>query len=211
MRESILRHRRKLVALGLLAAGVAWASPWDIDMIDGVSSKAYEWRMLPARPEGTVQRESAWLKRPKASIAYQNAYVEQADRTTPEGQALTSPLSGGEDDVARGKRLFGVTCAPCHGAEGRGGGAVTTNDPTANPPIRRYPVPAPLLSGAGAVSAQRSDGYIYLTIRNGGAVMPAYGSSLTEEERWSIVAYIRTLDGGAYVPPAPPTTAGTPE
>jgi mono/diheme cytochrome c family protein len=204
MRSDWMRPRN-LVVGGLLVATAAYASPWDIDMIDGVNFKAYEWKMRTP-PEGSVQRESPTRPRPLHVGSYQDQAIAQFDRTTPEGQALVNPYPVNDATVAQGKRLFGVYCTPCHGPEGKGGGAVTYNDPAKD--IRRFPVPAPLLSGPGAVTAQRSDGYVYLALRNGGAVMPGYGLATTDAERWAIVAYIRTLDGGAFVPPPDTTDAG---
>lgn len=205
--------RKKKVWLafgGLLVAGIAWASPWDIDMIDSRAFKAYEWHMRPSIPEGSVQRPSGTLARPGGVGTYQNDYIPAGDRLAPTTDAMANPYPVDTKVTAQGEHLFQVSCAPCHGVEGKGGGPVTQNDPANN--IKRFPIPAPLLSGAGAVTKSRSDGYLYYTIRNGGALMPAYGISLTDRERWSIVAYLRTLEGNTYVPPAPvaPTTTGTP-
>lgn len=184
--------RKGLVLGGLLLAGAAWASPWDIDMVDAYMFKAFEWKMrMP--PVGVVPRDSMSAPRPKADGFYQNAKITNADRTTDAGKALTDPYPVNEATVATGKKMFSTYCQPCHGPEGKGGGPVTHNDPSAD--IRRFPVPAPMLSGPGAATAHRSDGYIYLTIRNGGAVMPPYAIALTDAERWSVVEYIRTLDG----------------
>ncbi|MFZ5478756.1 MAG: c-type cytochrome [Myxococcota bacterium] len=191
-----------LFAAGLATAGLAWASPWDIDMIDSTMFKAYEWKMRPGIPAGSVQRASPppSAPRPGEAGAYQGDYFAKIDRFT-QGDALTNPWAADPAIVEIGKARFAASCAPCHGPEGKGGGPVTHNDPEKK--IARYPVPAPLLSGAGNVSAIRSDGYIYGTIRHGGAVMPAYGIALTDKERWAVVAYIRTLEGAQY-------TKGTP-
>lgn len=183
-------HSRWLI-LGALAAfsTAAWAFPWDIDMVDSTFLRAFEWKMLPL-PEGTVST---------------NRYVAQHERNTPEGQALTSPYPSTDATVATGQKMFFSYCAPCHGQDGKGGAEVMRNDPANG--IKRFPVPAPVLSGPGAISALRSDGYIYLTIRNGGAIMPAYYYAMEDEEMWAVVAYIRTLDGARFTPPpaAPPT------
>lgn len=170
-----------------LASLPAAAFPWDIDMVDAYFLRGYEWAMM-SLPEGVVS---------------QDLYVDNADRMTPEGQALTNPYGeASEATIAQGERMFNVYCAACHGAEGRGGAEVMRNDPTKG--INRYPVPAPMLSGVGNVTSMRTDGYIYLTIRNGAAVMPGYSQAMYDHEMWSIVSYIRTLEGAAYVPPAPP-------
>jgi len=46
-----------------------------------------------------------------------------------------------------------------------------------------------------AQPSQRSDGYLYATIRNGGVVMPAYADAMSVEERWQVVLYLRKLQG----------------
>jgi len=169
--------------------------------------------MAPARVEGTVQRPSGTVTRASGNGHYQNDYIAAGDRMAPGVDDMHSPYPTDDKTVAQGEHLFQVSCAPCHGIKGEGNGPVTYNKPSDDPKkaIRRFMMPAPLLSGEGAASALRSDGYIYYTIRNGGVGMPMYGISLTDEERWSVVTYIRTLEGAAYKPPEPaPSTTTTP-
>lgn len=185
------RLKWALAGLGLLASSTAMAFPWDIDMVDAYFYRGYEWAMMNL-PDGVVSRD---------------LYVANADRMTPAGQAMENPYGAPTAaTLEQGERMFNVYCATCHGAEGKGGAEVMRNDPTKG--IRRYPVPAPMLSGTGSISKSRSDGYIYLTIRNGAAVMPGYNQAMYDHEMWSIVSYIRTLEGAAYVPPAPPPNEG---
>jgi mono/diheme cytochrome c family protein len=195
---------------GMVVAGLAWASPWDIDMIDSAGFKAYEWKMPNARVEGTVPRPQGAIVRAGGTGSYQNDYIPQHDRLAADVDSLKNPYPVDDAVLAKGKEQFQITCAPCHGAEGKGGGPVTQNKPNDDitKAIRRFPMPAPLLSGQGSVSSLRSDGYLYLTIRNGGVAMPKYGLSLTDQERWGIIAYIRTLEGAAWTPPAEPATPG---
>lgn len=184
-----LRHlgAAAIMGVGLLASGSAMAFPWDWDMVDAQYFRAYEWAMSNL-PEGAVT---------------QDRYVANANRMTPEGQALVNPLASPSNaDMAVGKRMFTVYCQTCHGVDGKGGAPVTKNDPANN--VKRYPVPPPMLSGQGAITAMRSDGYLYLTIRNGGSIMPRYGSAMNDHEIWATVAYIRTLEGATYQAPAQP-------
>lgn len=215
-RKKIARY---VVASLLLGGGVAWASPWDIDMIDAVMFKAYEWNMKP-QPKDSVARFADSAPRPRAAGYYQNAAVPEYSRldvaTT---DSLTDPYAKDTNHVETGKKLFAVNCAPCHGQEGAGGGPVTYND--AEKGIRRFPMVAPNLSGDASRVKTLSDGFLYLTIRNGGAGsagaskdrssveaaigagMPAYGPLLTDAERWAVVAYIRTLPNAAQPMPSP--------
>lgn len=197
-----LRRYRWWALGGLLVAGLAVASPWDIDMVDSRAVRAYERPMRAPYPPGVVQRADGAIPEALPSGSYQNDHVRQGDRTNAAvTDVMQNPYPVDQAALEKGERLFQVSCAPCHGINGKGDGPVTRNDPANG--LKRYPIPAPLLSGPGAVTASRSDGYIYLTIRNGGALMPAYGISLTDRERWAIVAWLRTLDGASYSPPAP--------
>lgn len=212
--RNLAKKRSFWVVAGLLAAGAATASPWDIDMTDSRALKAYGWRMMPPKPEGTLFRPSGAVERAKPAGYYQNDYVAPGDRMSPGTDTMVSPYGAGEAQIKTGKRMFEVSCQPCHGRSGTGNGPVTKYDPANG--FNRFPIPAPALSGEGAVSAKRSDGWLYLTIRNGGTAMPQYGVSLTDAERWAVVSYIRTLPGAAWVdapqaPLAPPAPTPSPQ
>lgn len=159
---------------------------WFTDMMDAETVKAYE---VPMRDpaEGSVSRTF----RP-----YGEAYGQSLTRMTPEGQALKNPYDTRDAGfMAQGEWSFGVYCAPCHGARAEGNGPVTQNKP--NEGQHRFQMPAPALvgdKGSLRLNPLATDGYLYLTIRNGGAIMPSYGVQLSDEEIWGIVAHLRKLD-----------------
>jgi len=74
-------------------------------------------------------------------------------------------------------------CATCHGVEGRGDGVLAAS---LNPP------PADLT--ADHVD-DHSDGDLFWWITYGieQTAMPAFGSVLTEEERWTVIHFVRSL------------------
>jgi len=150
------------------------------DMMDGQNVKAYE-RTMVGLPEGVISRDR---------------YVENHDRRTDEGKALTHGYTVDEAFIDNGEWNFATYCAPCHDADGSGMGPVTDGSLGA-----RFNPPGAPLAGDYAVSKSYTDGYIYLTIRNGSAIMPGYGWAMSDQEMWATVEYIRTLDGAAYVPP----------
>lgn len=188
MRErGVHRSAPGLFALAsLCVAPSAWAFPWNVDMVDSDTVKAYEQVMAPL-PEGVVAQEN--LLTP---IGYRRAYVREA----PEGQALTPRAMGLEIDLgaekvlANGQRMYDIYCTPCHG-DGKNLGPVAAPG--------RYPAVA-VLRGADGRVATRTDGHLYLTIRNGGGVMPAYGWAMNDYEMWSIVGYIRKEMAGGVAP-----------
>lgn len=94
-----------------------------------------------------------------------------------------NPVRMSEASVAIGYQHFTTFCAPCHGAEGKGG--VTG-------PVATKFIPPPDLTNP-EFQKQRTDGYWHSYIVAGGAVMPAYGEALSSQEAWHIVNFLRTL------------------
>jgi mono/diheme cytochrome c family protein len=90
-----------------------------------------------------------------------------------------------DGDPAAGARLYKRYCAGCHGADGRGG-AHTFMPHVQNLTRKDYIELVP-------------DGYLYLVITEGGeavgknSYMPAWGSTLSEQDIKDIIAHIRAL------------------
>ncbi len=169
------------LALGLSAT--ARALPWDIDMADSTTVKAYEAVMLPP-PEGAVAQPSMY-----SPMSFRPNFL----RGSPEGEALHAPFDATADSVAHGKKMYDIYCLPCHGDGAKLG-------PVAQP--GRFPGVV-AISGPGGRAASVSDGWLYLTIRNGSAIMMPYAWAMNDEEIWSVVQYIRTMPGAAHVAPVP--------
>lgn len=185
--NDLLRSRRWALGLtavaGLTASSIAIGLPWDIDMADGQAKKAYSHEMQGIAPGAVAQRNM------QSPVWYTPNY----ERMSPEGQALTSPLEDNEETLAQGERMYNIYCTPCHG-DGVNLGTVAQPG--------RYPGVVALAGPAG-VAKLRTDGHIYLTIRNGGAIMPYYSWGMNDDEMWSIVHYVRTMPDAAYIPPEP--------
>jgi mono/diheme cytochrome c family protein len=94
-----------------------------------------------------------------------------------------NPVKPSPESIALGKTHYTTFCAPCHGAEGKGG--VTG-------PVAVKFVPPPDLTNA-AFQKARTDGYWHSYIMAGGAVMPAYAEAMSAIEAWHVVNYLRTL------------------
>lgn len=95
--------------------------------------------------------------------------------------ANKNPFSGNEDATKKGKAIFTQMCSMCHGVKGRGDGMAGT---------ALTPKPANLTSDK--VQSQ-SDGAIFWKITEGRTPMASYKTVLTEEQRWQVINYIRTL------------------
>ncbi len=97
-------------------------------------------------------------------------------------------------DLETGRRLFEATCATCHGKEGR----PNPDDPV----VRALAAPPADLSDPLFNSREPALDW-QLVVKHGGRAlglseqMPAWGSSFTDAEITSIVAYIKTLAPGS--------------
>jgi len=93
------------------------------------------------------------------------------------------PSTATAEDVMNGEALYRANCASCHGADGQADGPIAT------------------LPDAGELPKairDTSDAELGYRIARGiaGTPMPAFAGSLTPEERWQLVAYLRSRWGG---------------
>jgi mono/diheme cytochrome c family protein len=145
--------------------GLALVYRWTHDMIQGQVVKPGE--MNFAMAPGSLPRTGGQL------------YYSREQR---EAAALRkNPVPATPESIRRGGNLYVVYCTPCHGPSGKGNGLVATKF-----------VPAADLTNPELQKA-RTDGFWQSYLSVGGAVMPAYGESLSAEERWDVVNYLRTL------------------
>ena len=98
-----------------------------------------------------------------------------------DGQPATEPLASTPDSVQRGKTLFGIHCALCHGQDAKGDGKLSG-----------FFTPKPKDLTSAAVQGL-SDQEIYLVITNGFGPMPSLAENLSRTERWDVINYVRTL------------------
>ena len=101
-----------------------------------------------------------------------------------DGSLPPNPVPATPTSIARGRVLFGIHCAVCHGEKGRGDG-----------PVAAYFQPP--ASEVADLTEERileeEDGLIYLTITEGFQGMPSLAPNLTPRERWDVINYLRTL------------------
>ena len=102
-----------------------------------------------------------------------------------------SPIPASAESIARGEPLFAQNCASCHGETGLGDGpAGAALDPA--PPM------------IAMTSQMLGDDYMFWRISEGGgfepflSAMPAWKAVLSEEERWDVINYVRSLGSGMH-------------
>lgn len=166
-----------IIFLGLLVGTInLYSFPWNYDMWEQPGLQPYE---LP-------------LIYPKNSITTDGKSLVKENREEIE-KMITSPVQPSNNSIKNGDRLFQNYCTACHGSQGKGDGLIIKKG------AGFYPVD---LTAPGV--KQRTDGYIYAYIKYGGKVMmPSYGESLTDEEAWNIVNYVRALQQRSSANSAP--------
>lgn len=100
--------------------------------------------------------------------------------TLPEDSEPKNPLQAIPDESARGKELFAVNCAMCHGIANDKPGPVG-NKLTPPPPVLDH-----------QLVRERSDSHIFKAITFGFGRMPHFKEKLTATERWQLVIYLRS-------------------
>jgi mono/diheme cytochrome c family protein len=148
--------------------------PWFGGMRTTVSYGPHEMPRHPA--EGTVPSRSPMGELP-AAFGPTAAGLDSASM-------LTNPRPRSEAVVERGRVVYDIQCALCHGSEGEGNGPVVG--------AGRFPFAPPVATGE---AVNRNDGYLYGVVRVGRGLMPAYAERITESDRWAVVHYMRQLQG----------------
>lgn len=110
------------------------------------------------------------------SFAQSKPWVAPADADN-----IKNPLAGATAGLAEAKTLYVANCGPCHGEKGKGDGAAASG---------LNPRPADHTS---EVVQRQSDGAIFWKLSEGRAPMPGYKKIFSEQQRWELINYIRTL------------------
>ena len=98
-----------------------------------------------------------------------------------EADQLVNPFKGDEAAIKAGKKLYKQQCSICHGDRGKGDGVAGL---TLNPKPTNF---------TSDKVKKETDGALFWKMTNGNPPMASYKDILTEEQRWQLVNYIRTL------------------
>jgi mono/diheme cytochrome c family protein len=120
--------------------------------------------------------------------------LSTADRWDVTYYALS--LAQAENGLAAASELYATQCAACHGQQGAGDGSQAGSLSATLTDLRQ---PATL--------NERSAQDIFDLLTDGTTSgMPAFGASLSEDERWNLVSYVRSLSTLAEPTAVPATT-----
>jgi len=156
-------------------------APIEVDLVDAVEIEnptppnIFVYAVLPLILFLGVAIVSWWIAvRAESPVADQPTKIESLARSV----AKVAPSAAGK--TAGGAALYASNCASCHGAEGQGMGAVF-----------------PALAGNEALADGK---YVVDVILHGkpGTSMPAFASSLSDDEIAELASYIRNAWGNSY-------------
>ena len=122
--------------------------------------------LLPA--EGTLARGYSFFEYKNTNEDYERAKVE-----------LLNPLDASEINSEKGKELFDIYCAICHGNDGKGQGTLVKREK--------------ILGIPNYADREITEGSIYHVIYYGKNAMGSHANQLSEEERWQVTAYVQKL------------------
>jgi mono/diheme cytochrome c family protein len=92
-----------------------------------------------------------------------------------------NPIPADAKSIATGKSVYAGQCLSCHGPAGRGDGPAAKD---LNPKPRNLSDPA--------IQSQ-TDGSMFWKLTEGRKPMPTFEKLISEDDRWNVINYVRTL------------------
>jgi copper transport protein len=157
---------------------LGWLVP--ILLLAGIAALAAWERQAPAVSTGGWRVGLALLVLTTGLAMGARASVEAANAPPATADQAANPIPDSADSIGRGRNLYLANCSSCHGLDGRGDGPAATG---------LLPSPGNL----GDVVPGLSDGALNFRISYGmvGTAMPSFTGSLTQNDRWDLVNYLR--------------------
>jgi mono/diheme cytochrome c family protein len=131
--------------------------------------------------KATTPTPEPFPPRPTPKVEMVNGKIAQQWQAPAEAASEANPVKDQPDAVAIGRVYFLQRCSDCHGREGKGNGWLSRQ--LAKPPTNL----------ASRVVQANTDGELFWKITNGKPPMPASRARFTDEQRWYIVTFLRTL------------------
>jgi mono/diheme cytochrome c family protein len=171
--------------VGLTACGASGDRPGMTifpDMMEAVPYESYA-------PSSVTADGMAMLAPPEGTVPvdfYPFPYGASEEEAMRAAEELLNPLDGTQDNMRRGRQVYGKICQTCHGPGGDGDGPIIGAGRFPNPPsflaehARSYP-----------------DGRIYHLITRGQGIMPSHAVQVLPLDRWKVIMHVRELQAAA--------------
>ena len=99
----------------------------------------------------------------------------------PEAAQKANPVKPNAESLAKGKKVYAIDCAMCHGEKGDGKGDMASDIKN----VTDFTNPEAMKN--------RTDGELFYIIRHGKGDMPPEGDRAKDDEVWNLVNYIRAF------------------
>ena len=133
---------------------------------------------------GAQEKKEQPAPAPTPTASAQDASAPHESTITAEDKARKNPVKFTEVSVGRGKKIYETQCALCHGTKGDGKGEMV-EEMKLNPPDFTK----------SETLKDRTDGELFAIIGSGKDPMPGQKGRMTDQHRWDLVNYIRTIGG----------------
>jgi len=98
-----------------------------------------------------------------------------------ESKKIKNTIKGNNESIKKGETIYKSLCVACHGITGKGDVPAMQN---------LNPKPADLTS---KLTQEQTDGEIFWKLSEGKGLMASYKNILSENDRWNVINYLRTL------------------
>lgn len=99
----------------------------------------------------------------------------------PDAGKKANPVTSNEKSIAAGKSLYLTNCKSCHGTKGKGDGPKSGELDVSPRDFSKEKF------------QKQADGVLYWKITEGRKPMPSFKKDMTEEQRWTVINYVRTF------------------
>ena len=114
-------------------------------------------------------------------VAFTTSVVKAEDWAIPNSsKKKQNPYEASTKNISSGKKIYNINCKSCHG------------DATLGNMLPLQPI-APTDLGTQAFLIQ-TDGEIYYKVNKGQGSMPTFEKTLSDEDKWMVIAYLRSFD-----------------
>ena len=150
--------------------------------------------MKAERLERLAPRLSSALAAAKAAPTATGVVLPPSEEAADDVEVVVLDLS----PFDLGSKVYGASCANCHGPRGAGDG-----------PVGASLVPQPARHNDGVYMNALTNDYLFQVVKEGGAavgkssMMAAWGGTLSDEEIRGVVTFMRSLAEPAYDGPLP--------
>ncbi|QQS51380.1 MAG: cytochrome c [Bacteroidota bacterium] len=114
-----------------------------------------------------------------AALAFCQLNAQEIWEVPADQATKLSPFEFSAESQKAGSEIYTINCASCHGIPGKAN-AVALVPPPGDPAAKKFQA--------------NTDGAMYYKIREGRGAMPSFKNTLTPDQIWNVISYLRTYN-----------------